>query len=157
MTEEEKTVSPGGERVQKRCPDWMEDVPEAVEAMNNEGDWEFTPCSIEEMMWMPYYCDEKSCQCWHESWAGYGWEIEKGKVLMTEWTCDSDGDWDCGYATYYTEDPDYCEKGWDRLSEDSIKAEESYLADVKETKEDPLGYWLSEERFQRFLSEDEED
>lgn len=132
--------------IDARCPDWIAANPAAWSAMETGGNWESLPESADCMEWIPHWCDD--CECWHECWHGIGWEVEGGSVVMSEWTCDSDGNWDSDCATLYREDPEYCDTAVDRLLQDSTRAYLRYAEHVAKTGDDPLGQFYVRTRIE---------
>jgi hypothetical protein len=85
------------------------------------------------------WCDD--CETWHQSWSVFGLRLDAdGTLWNTQYTVDTDGNWDLADETPYTlEDAAY--------TEDAAAAERSwqaYAAHVAETGEDPLdNYWVA--------------
>ncbi len=93
---------------------------------------DYSPQSIDELMWSPYYCDD--CETWHDNYVGL--EIENGEILDV--SCDTDGNWDReGSGEKATE------ANYERLNRELIAGAErvnkDYMEHCAETGDDPLG------------------
>lgn len=97
----------------------------------------YEPETAEAFDWFPYYC--KDCDTYHNMWAGYGFENVGGEIMVTEWTCDGDGDWVCD-GGFPLEEFDARQ---DQAAKESIICANDYYEFVAETGTDPLGEFFS--------------
>jgi len=123
-------------------PDQLADLAlpaEALAALASHTEWEYTPDSVDGATAHAEWCDD--CETWHQSWSVFGLRLDAdGTLWNTQYTVDTDGNWDLADETPYTlEDAAY--------TEDAAAAERSWLdyaAHVAETGEDPLdNYWVA--------------
>ena len=109
---------------------------DAVEALNNNGTWEYQPETIECGNWNPYWCSD--CDTWHQEWYMFGYRIEDGHMFEVIHTCDTDGNWETN-DEYDVDDPDYERWNAQYGYEETLKASKAYSEHVAETGDDPLG------------------
>ena len=78
---------------------------EFIAALRAGTEWEYQPDSIEGGDADVYYCDDCGDGTWHLVWSVFGLRLDTdGNLYETEWTVDTDGDWDFAdeheYGTY---------------------------------------------------------
>lgn len=129
-------------------PEWMESIPEAMEAIESGGNWNSSDgaLSITEMMlFCPFRDDNDE---WEESHIGYEWIVEDGRVWVQETYLDNCGDIDYGERRAFDEDPGWCDTLCDEQGKDSDKANRGYEEYVAKTGDDPLGQFYVRTRIE---------
>jgi len=123
-------------------PDQLADLAlpaEALAALASHTEWEYTPDSVEFGNEHVEWCDD--CDTYHKSWSVFGLRLDaEGRLWNTQYTVDTDGNWDFVDETPYTPDnaayaadADIAKHGW-----------LDYAAHVAESGKDPLNnYWVS--------------
>lgn len=123
-------------------PDALNDLhlpTEALAAFESHTEWEYTPDSVEFGNEHAEWCDD--CDTYHRSWSVFGLRLDAdGTLWNTQYTVDTDGNWDFVDETPYTPndaayaaDANIAEHGW-----------LDYAAHVAESGDDPLNnYWVS--------------
>lgn len=115
------------------------DLPdEALAALAAHEEWEYTPDvsgGSEHADW----CDD--CDSWHKTWSVFGLRLDAdGTLWTTQYTVDTDGDWDLADETLYASD----DAGFLADAEAAEVSWQVYAAFVVRTGEDPLNnYWVA--------------
>jgi len=123
-------------------PDQLADLAlpaEALAALASHTEWEYTPDTVDGASSHAEWCDD--CDTYHKSWSVFGLRLDAdGTLWNTQYTVDTDGNWDLADETpyapddaAYAADADIAKHGW-----------LDYAAHVAETGKDPLNnYWVS--------------